>query len=76
MYELAAGIVRRVMNLLGSSQSALGAFLRFLTTVHLAVYRVTGGRVTGTKVMPVVILSPAPVRVPAGPYEDASPVGR
>lgn len=52
MYALAAGIVRRIMNLLGSSQNALRAFLHFLTAVHLAVYRVTGGRVTGTKAMP------------------------
>lgn len=52
MYALAAGTVRRIMNLLGSSQNALRSFLRFLTAVHLAVYRATGGRVTGTKAMP------------------------
>lgn len=52
MYELASEIVRRVMNRLASSQGVLRTFLRFLTAVHLAVYRVTGGRVTGTKTMP------------------------
>lgn len=52
MYDAAAAVVRWIMNVLGPSQGALRGFLRFLTSVHLAVYRATGGRVTGTKSLP------------------------
>lgn len=52
MYALAAGLVRRLMNRLDASQQALGRFLHALSAIHLAVYRSTGGRLTGTSVMP------------------------